>query len=309
MAAATNVFGGFGVEFGAASPIGGITQYDLGLGSTVANETTSGSVYPEFPVLTGQEPEGNFSTIQIARALAACGLTGTALSGLTGGLKFYLRQRADEAARSAGSVHNKYSLQEGIVYPESLTCDHQGTATLQYKVVVTYDGTNNPIVVAINQALPAGLADDQQFTLGTMQVGGVTFDHVRQFTINFGLTPRIVGVDSDVWSQHVSFDEIKPSINLTGINPQWFGASGIPHVGLACTHANTILYLRKRLAKSTFTPDGTAEHVKFTGDGLATVDNALQVSGQDPSECSITIALRYDGTNVPLLVDTASTIT
>ena len=83
----------------------------------------------------------------------------------------------------------------------------------------------------------------------------------------------------------------------------------IPLTGLKVTHANTAFYLRKRAIGSTFVANGTAQHIKFTAEGLATIDNAMQVSGDEPSSTTLTMPLHYDGTNAPLVIDTASAIT
>ena len=145
----TAIFGGFQVEFD-ATMVGGINAYDLGSGTQVASEVSAGNIYPEYPHLTGQQPTGSFSTVQIARALDNCGLTGTSIAGLTTGLKYYLRKHADGSTRAAGSNHNKYTIKKGIIVPTSLTCDHQGSAVLSFDVVIAYDGSNVPIILAVS---------------------------------------------------------------------------------------------------------------------------------------------------------------
>lgn len=304
----TNIFGGFNVEFDAVV-IGGINAYDLGTGTQLASEISAGNVYPEYPHLMGQQMVGTFSTIQIARALDNCGLTGTSIADLTTGLKYYLRKHADGSTRASGGSHNKYTIKKGIIVPTSLTCEHQGTATITFDVVITYDGSNVPIILAASQSLPAAQSDDQEFTLGPLTLESVLLDHVQQFTITFGLTPSSEGADSDIWDKYASIRTIKPSLSLTGSNPNWLADASIPLTGLRVTHANTAFYLRKYAIGSTFVADGSAQHIKFTAAGLAVIDDVLQVSGEEPSGTTLTMPLHYDGTNAPLTINTASAIT
>lgn len=305
--AVAQVFGAFEVEFD-TTRLGGISAYDLGTGSNVATETSSGFYYPELPTLNAQLPAGSFTTLQIARALGLCGLLGTSIDGLTTGLKYYLREQAEGATRTAGSAHHRYVMRGGIIFPTTLTVDHQGDATLTYTVMVTYDGTNVPIVLTKDVALPGTQSDDQRFTLGPVTIESIVFAQMKQLTIDFGINAVSEGADSDIWDTFANIREARPSITLTGIDPDWFAAAKVPLLGLKVTETNTSIYLRKRAIGSTYVADGTAQHVKFSGAGLATIDNMIQITGQDASGLTLNYALNYDGSNAPLVIDTASTI-
>lgn len=304
-----NKYGAFEVEFH-ATRLGGISAYSLGSGSQVMNESSSGFYHPEHPSLTGQLPVGSFTTLQIARALGLCGLTGTSIDGLASGLKYYLRKHEEGSTRAAGSSHHKYTMRGGLVYPTTLTCDHQGNATLTYSVIVTYDGSNVPIVLATGQALPAVQSDDEQFTLGTFKIGNVDFTAIKSMSLDFGINAVSEGGDSEIWDRYVSIVDIKPSLTLTGIDPDWFADAAIPLLGLKGTKAQTIFYLRKRaIGGTSWVADGTSEHIKFEGANLATVADMIQVTGQDASGITINVPFYYDGSNAPLVIDTTSTIT
>lgn len=302
----TQIFGGFGVE-SQSTLIGGISQYDLGSGTNVANEVTSGQVYPEFLSITAQKPVTSFTTLQIARALGVCGLTGLAITGT--GLKYYLQKHEEGATRDSTSVHRKLTINKGIIVPRTLTCDHQGDAELSYDVVVTYDGSNDPVVINDSVAVPSGLADDERFTLGPATIGAISMPQIRQLQIDFGVNAVSEGADSDIWDRYVSIRDIKPMLTLRGIDPTWFAAASIPLIGKAATHANTSIYLRKREEGATLLADATAQHVKFTADGMATIETIARVGGGEPSETVLTMPLDYDGTNDPLVIDTAIAVT
>ncbi len=308
MPGVSDLYGAYQVEFD-TTMLSGMTTQSINTGSQVSNEITSGNVYAEFLALTGQQPVAAFSTMQIARALDNVPILGTSIAGLGAGLKFYLRKHEEGATRTAGSAHNKYTITEGIIVPTSLTVDHQGDASISYDIVITYDGSNSPIVLTVNQALPGSQLDDQRFTLGKVVLESITFDHLKQMTINFGVSAVSEGADSEIWDRYASIRSVLPSLTLSGIDPDWFADAKVPLLGLAVTHANTAFYLRKRANGNSFVADVTAEHIKFTAAGLATIDDAVQVSGQDPSGLTLNMPLKFDGTNVPLTVDTTSAIT
>ena len=296
------------VEFD-ATRLGAVSTQDLTFGSQVQNETASGFHFPEFPTLNAQLPTGNFTTMQIARGLGLCGLTGTSIAGLTTGFKMYLRKQAEGSTAVAGANHHKYTMLRGVVVPTTLTVDHQGDATLTYNITATYDGSNAPIVLTTSQSLPAAQEDDQRFAIGPISIESQTYDHVKSMTIDFGINVVSEGSDSEIWDRFANIREIKPTVTFTGIDPDWFSAAKTPMLGRSASFANTAWYLRKRALGNSFVADGSAVHVKFTGAGLATIDNVMQVTGQDASGLTLTMSMYYDGTNAPLVIDTASTIT
>jgi hypothetical protein len=57
--------------------------------------------------------------------------------------------------------------------------------------------------------------------------------------------------------------------------------------------------------------NGTAQHISFTADGLAIPETLFEGSAgrNPPAEVSLSIPLKYDGTNAPIVVNTATAIT
>jgi hypothetical protein len=290
--------------------IGGITAIGLSTGSEVLTESVSGALYPQHIALTAQKPAATFSTVQIAAALDESGLVGASIAGLAAGFKMYLFEHATGGTRSGVTAHNLYTMVKGIVAPISLTCDHQGDAVLSYAVAIaSTDGATAPVVIAVDQSLPTPAGDTERFTLGAFTFESLAFTQAKRFTLNFGIDAQVEGADSDIWDTFPSIRSIAPSITLEGIDPNWLAAAKIPLAGLAVTHANTAFYLRKRDDAGSFVVDGTAEHIKFTADGFATISEPIQWGGSGPATCTLELPLRYDGTNPPLILDTSSAIT
>lgn len=298
----------YGVEID-ATLIGGITNLGTRTGEEVRNEPTSGEIYARFQSLVAQKPGAEFTTLNIAAALDACGLTGVDIGGLAAGLNLYAQKHVEGGTRAGAASHRKYTIKDGILVPRVLSVDHQGDATLRYEAVAIYDGANDPIVIADSQSLPGGLTDAQRFTIGPVTIESVSLAQVRRFELDFGLQVVSEGADSDIWDTFISIESIQPQITLRGIDVEWLKSTNIPLLGKAVTHTNTAIYLRKRAAGGTFVADGTAEHIKFTAAGLATIDTPFEADGNDAGETSLTLPLKYDGVNVPLVINTTSAIT
>lgn len=288
--------------------IGGITQQNLTANSTIAALMGSGEYQPKFLALIGQTPTGSFTTLAVKAALDLLGQLGWAITG--DGFNFYGYKHAEGGTRAGAGSHKKYAMAEGLLVPRTLTCDHQGDATIQVDVAITWDGSaNNPIVVTQNVSVPGGVTDLIRFTLGPVTIGGVALTQIRSVTIDFGLSAPPEGADSDLWATYVSIVRAQPMIRLRGIDVDWFKATGaIPLTGKPAAHADTTIYLRKRALGATFVANGTAEHIKITAAGLAHIDPLFDAGGGTPAETGLTLETRHDGTNNPLVIDTAAVI-
>jgi hypothetical protein len=209
---------------------------------------------------------------------------------------------------ASGSVHSKYTFRDGLLIPRTLSIDHQGDVNLTYAVVATYDGNNAPLIVSHTEPVPAGLTDAERFTLGPFRLGGVVMGQLASLQIDFGLSESLVGADSDLYRTFASFEGVDPAVTMRGSDLTWLSDAKIPLAGRAGVHTNTTWYLRKRASGATYVADATAQHLKFTGAGLAYVTTAASGGQKGPSECTIVMPLDYDGNNFPLVVDTASAI-
>lgn len=290
--------------------IGGITQQQLPTGTEVRSDPTSGDPYPRHQAVVAQKPTAGFTTMHLARSLDAIGVAGIKIKSATNpGLRLFAQKYNEGEMPASGSVHKRYTIREGLLLPRRLTCGHQEDATIQYEALVTYDGTNAPIVPNDDVALPTGLVDDQRFTLAKVTVGGVLLPQLTGVDVDFGLGAVTTGSNSDVWDTHSSVRTVRPMLTFRGIDADWFKSDVIPLLGKAGTHANTSIYFRKRASDgATFVADGTAEHILFTACGLAYLDQLFDCRTNEAGEPAVMMPLRYDGTNYPLVCDTTSTI-
>ncbi len=303
----TQAHGLFATQVGSVV-IGGIGRNNLVTGTTVRSETTSGEVFPAFQSIVSQRPTASFQTMQLKRALDLIGLLGKDIAALPSPLNFFGHLALDGSTRASGAAHRKYSINNGILIPQTLSVDHQGDATLTYQAIVTYDGTNDPIVISDLQTLPAGIADDERYSIGKMVYAGLTLTHVRSWELDFGIDAQSEGTDSEVWDRFSYIRTVQPVITMRGIGLEWMKAANIPLLGKTATHADTTLYLRKYKDGSTFELDASAVHIKITAAGFVHVDTPMDASGNDPAEITLMMTCKFDGINDPVKFDTASTI-
>lgn len=298
------------VDGESATLLGAITEQRISTASEVRADAESGEIYARHVALYAQRPLATFATMQVAAGLSLIGITGKKIiSTVNPGLNLYGQNWEEGAGPASGASHTKHNIKEGLIVPRTITVKHQGDAELRYDVLITYDGTNDPVIKTESQALPAGISDDERFTLGKFTIAGVVTGQLTQLEIDFNITAETLGSDSDIWDTFARLRKVQPMVRIRGTDLTWFGSSNVELAGQAITHANTSFYLRKRQDADSFVSDVTAEHVKFTADGMAVVDAIQDETGDDPSECSVELTTRFDGTNAPLVINTASAIT
>lgn len=294
----------------AAVVLPGIATQNIRTGTEYLAEPTSGSVYPEHVAITGQKPGADFSSMCVGTCLSEIGLVGLNIGDLVTGLELFAYAHA-ETGRATGAVHRKYSVADGLVIPRRVTCEHRGDAQVFYEVLpISSNGIAEPLAIADTSNVVAAEDDLQRHTIGKTTIAGILLGDIHSWELDFGIVAETQGGDSDIYDTMVSIVECKPVLTLKGVDVEWLKSTNIPLAGKSGTHVNTITYLRKRLQTAAgFVADGTAEHVKFTLCGLAWVDEVFAKSGKDPATCTVKFAAKFDGTNAPVVINTASAIT
>jgi hypothetical protein len=293
---------------GSAVLLGGITSFDIRSATECRQSPSSGEAFPQFLALYAQKPLAEFSTLAVAQALDLAGLTGLLISAsVNPGLRFFAQQYQEGSTPKAGANHRSFTLRDGILVPRSLSVDHQGDASISYNALITWDGTNDPVVASDGVALPSGLDDNERLAIGPITIGGEVLDQVTRVELDFGLDARTTGAQSSIWDTHSSIRRVMPRLTITGIDAEWFKSTRIPLQGRTGTHANTSVYLRRRKSGATFEDKGDAVHTKISGDGLCYAEQIFGASDIEDGTVSLTMPLRYDGTNAPVVIDTTST--
>lgn len=280
------------------STIGSITRMSIRNGAEVMVETDPGNIWPGRATLKSIKPTGQLGTKDIAAAITVLGVNGLCFADPD-----YLDLRANKrvcSGTSASAVHTRYRFVRGLLVPRTLRVSHQEDAELTFDVFgVTPDGSTAPITITQDLAAVVQPASSDRWTLGPTTVGAAAFTCKTQVEFDFGITVRQRGCDSEFWDSAALIEKVEPKVTLTGLNADW--AEGdvrglVDQLGLAATHANSAIYLANRHALPAAT-----EHIRFTVNGLATLDNIIETSGADDGTTSIVISTNYDGTLAPIV--------
>lgn len=290
--------------------LGGIESINMRSQVEHMAEPTGGEMYPRHQSIRAIKPVADFTSYCVADCLDAIPLIGKDITAMATGLDMYAYAHVHGGGRAGLLLHRKYSIADGMIVPVRISCDHRGDALISYSVLPTWDGTNAPVIVTDLVTVPTAGADDERFTIGKCVLGSVTIADIRSWELDFGITATTEGADSDIYDTHVSIVDCKPVLTLKGIDLEWLKAANVPLVGKAATQATTAFYLRKRLQTAAgYVADATAEHISFKIDGMMWIDEVFSARNGSPSECSLKLAARFDGTNDPIVFDTTSAIT
>lgn len=292
-------FGIYAVNVG-ATVLGGITQQNVSNEEGVGNEARSGEVFPRFVTLRSQDHKATFTTEDVATLLAAAPSAYLDIAALSGGVKLFGQKWLGGATRDPASVHVRDAIVQGILALRQLTVGQDGDASLSAEAVAQWNGTDDPVARTINAAAPA-MTDSGRWGLGKITVGNILLTYFTNLTVDFGIVIEPTRKEHEVWPRIVTIREIKPTITIRGINLAQHDPAVIPLLGLSGLHANTILYLRKRMQHRSFEIDATAAHVKLTAWGRVAVQQMQDGSPDKPSEIEIKITCGYDGTNAPIV--------
>ena len=288
-----------------ATALGGIISSSSPINIQTENIDTDGRIDSIAQSIISMSPTATFATHAITAALALIGLDGFDCS--TGAyLSLYAQAREDGGSRTAGSTHLKYTIKNGIAFPESLSVSQDGSAVLSYQVVAGYDGSNEPILITATEPLPAGTEGDF-YGIGPVYLAGQLVAGVTGIDVNFGITAEPIFSDGDIRPAFVSITTRKPTITITTLNAPLF-VSTIPITGLLGTALTTWIYLRKRAPIGGYVSDVTATHVKITASGIVSIDNAFSASGGAIGESTITVTPYSVAEAAPIVITSAAVV-
>lgn len=313
--------------------IGGISAIGVPTDVRVRKEQRSGNVHPHAVHAVAADPRITFTTEDIALMIDRLKAEATAngeqlgcdLSGAT--LTAWATQLLDGSTRAGSAAHSTYAIAQGILIPRMLRAsgDGEDDATFDLEAIATYDGTNWPLAVLHGEDLPTAPAELSRFTLGKVEVGGVELDDVTGFELDFGIELRPIKTNGEPFPRIVSIATAKPVITITGVDMadiletsggaptgtfSWFGTEA--------AHADTIIYLRKRLndddgtaGAPAFHPDASTVHVQITAAGLITSPSVFEGNTGSAANKRLQIDTKFteSGSVLPLAITTGVAIT
>lgn len=292
---------------GASAVIGGITRQSAQVGAEIISQVENGENWSTHIAVAGLNPRMSFSTRDIRTALATIGAGGLCIDndgGVNYGMRMAFRQRSC-VGTAAGSVHRTITVGDGIMFPTSLSCDHQGDASLSVDVIpISSDGVTDAQTISDvgNLDTVVTATRDDQYTLYSLTIGSATVTGFTGVDISFGVNGRADGAMSDPYPTVASVPSVMPSITVRGLDLTWVKNSAAVCVlsGEPITHGNTSLVLKNRSDVI-----GSAVHMAFTLNGIVYPDVIGDASGEGNGTCTIMLrGCSADGTTAPLVVNT-----
>ena len=222
------------------------------------------------------------------------------------GLKFFLQKILAGGMRVpiATAQHKKLTMRKGILVPVRLEIPETGNANVACQATAVKDGANAPVAVTSNVALETAGGASVGFGLGPVKINGTTIVGRVSASINFGITVEQIYDSGEIDPTEVHITTIEPSISLVCLDVANFAVLGLDPLDISST---VVIYCRKRSADG-YVADITAEHVSLTiNDGIF---NWTEAGGEDnkPIRITGTIDPSWDGTNAPIVTNTATAI-
>ena len=301
-----------GPQFGGTATLGGVSQGSISNNPEITQEFVDGNPFPSLIVCRAFAQDATFTTMNVAAAIELFGLGAICLEPGNTIDMFYGQISPCQTGFIPGAVHKRISIgtaagtdNGGIIYFQNLNTDHQGDSQYSFQVMPQFDGTNNPISITNDVALPVGPIDDRtRFTLGPLSVEG--FEVVGKKTVNIegGITVDSDSADSEIYAEFFSVTTAANKMTVSGILDNWFDtASQIGLNGRSATHANSRFVLRKRLNDdpSGFHAPDAPQHIVVTISGKAVANSIAEHSDTNKATQGFDIYGEHDGTNIPLI--------
>ena len=293
-----------------ANWIGGIVSAAFTNAPTMQTEPTAGSIYPLQTSIQEIKAGFRLTSHNVSTALGILGFLGIPLSAQVPA-ELYEINYGDDGFIVAGSNHRKIAFSTGRAIWRTVSVANRQDAQIEIEVFgLSPDGSTNPAVFTEGVAAPAAV-DDARHTIAFATLGGISMGCVTDLRIESGLTITPEGCKSDIFDTRMGVQSVVPKIMVTTLAAQLVGsgAGKINLPGIAATHANTSLKLRKRVNKTgTFVPDATAEHIAITADGMVVPVQPFQASNNADATTQFELTATFDGTNAPFLINAASAL-
>ena len=262
------------------------------------------SVYARAMAVGSQRPRIRFATTALATALGVSGAAGLSLdAGAAAAVDLWFQKRAEGGTFTAGSVHTKISVHEGLMVPRSLDAVAGQPAVIGYEIIPVYDGTIEPLIIAASQALVGTPGGDEGFDVGPVVINGVQLDGIQEIHVDFGITVVDELANGKAWPIYASIMGITPSIRLVTTEADALSTFGLDGTIQGAT--DSVVFLTKMAVGATRNADNSGDHISVTVD-----DGQILVSsvGGSDARAEVLILPTWDGTNAPIVVSTTATI-
>jgi len=253
-------------------------------------------------------PIATITTEAIASMLGIVGAAVLAITeGVGGGVQLYLSQLADGSCRETGSKHMKFEISAGALIPRRITASDGALATIDVDVIGTYDGTNNPLTITKDQALPDTAAvQSEAYTVGPLKMAALMSD-VQSFTFDFGVKEYIGHQSGEAYARFVAGLQREASLSVDLLDVDALDDT----TGLSIGGDETAVtqYLRKIADGGGPVPDATAENIGLTFAKVFVAPQPINAASGSEATYSLAIDPVWNGTDTAVQISTTSAIT
>ena len=215
------------------------------------------------------------------------------------------------ADRASGSAHVSLTFANGLFVINSISASQAQTATMDLTFHALFDGTNVPVVVATNAALPANNRVSEVFTLGPCKINGTAIGDVQSATIAVNPTVEKLGGSGDIYPTFAGFMNKQVRFELDCLDATHVSTYGPFSTPTDSSSNETSVTLRKMANQATRVSDLTAEHIKFrlasnAASGMVRVES---LSAQNNQRASVRMVVTpIENSTGYVVVDAASAI-
>lgn len=304
-----------GPDFNTTTVLGGLTTTAVSRNPNVVQEFTDGNVFPTITSLQAFQDDLQFTTLNIDTLIDVLGVTASCIKPGNKIDIYYGLESPCDGGFSPGSVHRKLTITSAtrisaIAVLQTITSNHQENATATFMIKPQFDGTNVPIQITTNVALPSGPFDNgNRYKMGPSTIGGVVIEGKKSISFNNAPSEQRESADGEIYDELVSISQYAPQTEVSGINLTWADSDKISLEGRACTHTDTSFVLRRELPGGVagFVARTEPSHIVITQSGVAIPTNVASTSVNAPAESAFTIYSTFDGTNTPVIALTEQT--
>jgi len=242
-----------------------------------------------------QLPLLSFDTHAIAKGVGAIGFAGENAATVD----VYFRALEHGGTFQAGSKHVKVTLYDTLGILRRIRANQWAEAVASFDVLGVFDGSQEPIAIATDQALPAYTTSDiEKFTVGPGSLDAVPLDNIQSFELDTGIREVADGQDGGLYARFAAIHERQPIIRVTT-----FDSSSLHTIDEGgSSQDDATFFLRGLTNKGEPIDDATAGHISI-------VAKESHVTVSDMGETTtIEVQPVYDGTNDLLSITAAQAI-
>jgi len=292
--------------------IAALTSVSMPVQASVQRQVDAGHIFATTGHIDFESVDLQFTSMMAEAMINLIGVRGRCIKQPGGEtINVYVAQYGCDGPL-AGDVHRRYSMNTGILFPNTATCDHRGNLAISATMRAVFEGTGTgPVTISDGVNLPSAAQIGDQSGRWSMhsgtktQVNAKDVTNKRNINIDFGISTSTQGADSEVFDTFASLDSVLPVVSVQGVDPTWFDTVELTINGKEVTHANTRIPFRKRDGAGGYIDDATAVHIEVTAHGPAYFPDLLSGNGTDPASTSLRIEPVEDSSgNSPLIINT-----